>query len=190
MRACGAGFVLVFLVFGACTGGGTQMTDQGLILRPRAIGDLTEVSIERTLRNSTGMWMGMKRGLAIEELLERTEGEYGGTPTSGGITSLRMGKGVYFSLYSYHLPNDISTILVCGYSVWTTTGSLPAFIPEAKVQRELAGDSNTVKVGSAWYRKTKLRAISLYQGEENAFFYVDVTKCPARDPGPPDADDL
>ena len=169
-------------------GGGTQMTDQGLVIRPPALGDLTEVSIERSLRRSTGIWMGMKRGLAIEEFLERTDAEYSSTPTSGGITSLRLGKGVYFSLYSYHLPHDISTIFVCGYSVWTTTGSLPAVIPAAKVRAELEGDPRTLRKPGALYRKTRLRAISLYYGEEDAFFYVDVTKCPARDPGPPEDD--
>ncbi len=166
------------------------MTDQGLVIRPPALGDMTEVSIERTLRNSTGIWMGMKRGLAIEEFLERADAEYSNTPTSGGITSLRIGKGVYFSLYSYHLPHDLSTILVCGYSVWTTTGSLPAVIPETSIRSKLEGDARTVRKPGALYRKTNLRAISLYDGEENAFFYVDITTCPARDPGPPEDEDL
>lgn len=172
----------------AATGGGAQMTDQGLLIRPRASGDPTEVSIEKSLRSSTGIWMGMKRGLAIEEFLERADAEYSSTPTSGGITSLRLGKGVYFSLYSYHLPHDISTILVCGYSVWTTTGSLPAVIPAATVRAELDADPRTVRKPGALYRKTGLRAISFYYGDENAFFYVDVTTCPARDPGPPEDD--
>lgn len=181
--------LLLALLGSACAPGGAQMTDQGLIIRPIPVGDLTEVSIEQDLRRSTGIWMGMKHGIAIEELLERTEGEYNRTPTSGGITSLRLGRGVYFSLYSYTLPNDLSVILVCGYSVWTTTGSLPPVIPAAKVKADLNGDSRTTKVGNAYYRKTGLRAISLYEGEENAFFYVDITKCPARDPGPPDPDE-
>jgi hypothetical protein len=171
-----------------CAAGGTRMTDQGLMILPAAIGDLTEVSIERSLRNSTGIWMGMKRGLAIEEFFERADAEYSSTPTSGGITSLRLGKGVYFSLYSYHLPNDISTILVCGYSVWTTTGSLPPVIPASKVRAALEGDARTVRKPGALYRKTRLRAISLYYGEDDAFFFVDMTTCPARDPGPPEED--
>ena len=177
----------VLLLCMGCAGN-TEWTDQGLVIKPKPLGDLAEVSIEQSLRNSTGIWMGMKRGLAIEELLERAPAEYSSTPTSGGITSMRLGEGIYFSLYSYHLPNDISTILVCGYSVWTTTGSLPSIIPAAKVRAALVGDARTERQPGAMYRKTGVRAISLYEGEENAFFYVDVTKCPGRDPGPPEPD--
>ena len=188
----GAGGALALLVglWVASCAGGTQMTDQGLVTRPKPVGDLTEISIEQALRNSTGIWMGAKRGVALEELQERVESEFSRTPTSGGITSLRFGKGVYFSLYSYELPNDLSTILVCGYSVWTSMGTpLPSVVRPDRVRAALSNDARTQRVGDALYRRTSQRAISLLEGdEENAFFYVDITKCPSRDPGPPDED--
>lgn len=168
-----------------------KRTDQGIIFVPDPVGDLTEVGVERELRSATGLYMGMKRGLALEELLEGGDVEYSSTPTSGGITSLRFGERSYFSLYSYHLPHDTSTILVCGYSVWTTGDRLPDVIPVDAIARELRGDPRTITSDLAQYRKTKLRVIALDQSEgAKAFFYIDITKCPARDPGPPEDDDL
>lgn len=164
---------------------GTRRTDDGIEFLPAPVGDLVETSIERTLRNATGIHMGMRRGDAIDEILERSDAKFSGQPTSGGVTSLRLGKGVYFALYSYTLPSDVSKISVCGYSFRTSTGDPPPIIPVDRIRAELAADSRTRKVGNALYRKTGKRAISLY---ENAFFYIDTVRCSARDPGLPEED--
>lgn len=180
---------LVFLFALSCAN--AKRTDQGIIFVPDPIGDVTEIGVERELRAATGVYMGMKRGLALEELLESGQAQYTGTPTSGGITSLRVGERSYFSLYSYTLPHDNSTILVCGYSLWTTGDRLPDLIPVSAISGELRNDPRSLAVGAALYRKTRLRVIALDQSEgAKAFFYVDITKCPARDPGPPEEDGL
>lgn len=172
------------LGLGACHG--ARHTERGIVFLPAPAGDATEAEIEKLLRDATGIWIGMRRGDATDAILERTGAEYSAQPTSGGITSMRIGKGVYFALYSYTLPSDLSDITVCGYSFRTSTGEPPPLIPVARIRAALEADPLTRKVGSTLYRRTAQRAISLY---ENAFFYVDTTRCAARDPGLPEAED-
>ncbi len=168
----------------ACSG--TRYTERGIVFLPAPAGDATETGIEKMLRDATGIWMGMRRGDAVDEIVERSGARYSAQPTSGGITSMRLGKGVYFALYSYTLPSDLSNITVCGYSFRTSTGDPPPLIPVARIRAELEADPATQRVGRALYRKTSQRAISLY---ENAFFYIDTVRCSARDPGLPEAED-
>lgn len=169
------------LILSSCHG--ARRSDTGIEFLPAPAGDSTEVGIEKILRDATGIHMGMRQGDAIDEILERAPGKFSGQPTSGGVTSLRLGQGVYFALYSYALPSDLSQISVCGYSFRTSTGEPPPIIPVDRIRAELAADPATQKVGTALYRKTGKRAISLY---ENAFFYVDTVRCSRRDPGLPE----
>lgn len=169
-------------MLGSCHG--VRRSDTGIEFLPAPAGDRTEVGIEELLRDATGIHMGMRQGDAVDEILERAPGKFSGQPTSGGVTSLRLDKGVYFALYSYALPSDLSQISVCGYSFRTSTGEPPPIIPVDRIRAELAADPATQKVGTALYRKTGKRAISLY---ENAFFYIDTVRCSQRDPGLPEA---
>jgi len=176
-------FAPLLLALGAIACHGARYTEDGIEFLPAPQGDLTETSIERTLRSATGIHMGMRRGDAIDEILERAEGKFSGQPTSGGVTSLRLGQGVYFVLYAYTLPSDMSKISVCGYSFRTSTGAPPPLIPVERIRGELEADPRTQKVGTALYRKTGNRAISLY---DNAFFYIDTVRCSQHDPGLPE----
>ena len=175
--------LLLAATLGVAACHGAQYTDEGIVFTPAPEGDATEVSIETLLRDATGIYMGMRRGVAIEEIQERSDAEYSSQPTSGGITSMRLVKGVYFALYSYTEAHDVSSILVCGYSFRVSGSASLPLIPTAEIRSRLLADSRTLQVGNRLYRKTPLRAISLY---ENAFFYVDRTQCAARDPGPPE----
>ena len=175
---------LALLLTMACYG--TVYTDSGIIFVPAPEGDDTEVAIENLLRDATGIWMGTDRGLAIDELTRRTGADYSGPPTSGGITSLRIGASAYFSLYAYPGPPGSSTHLVCGYSLRTATGGPPPVVPVAEIRALLEANNSTLRRGTALYRKTPRRAISLYP---EALFYVDTSRCPQRDPGLPELEE-